>query len=71
MVYDGFHQLVLTDQFNRNCAVSSKHINDLVGVARHIKAVIGGKAGGKDVYKRQKKNGAKFALLRRGAGSRT
>lgn len=47
MVYDGFHQLVLTEQFNRNCAVSSKHINDLVGVARHIKVFIGGKAGGK------------------------
>ena len=45
--YDGFHQLVLTEQFNRNCAVSSKHINDLVGVARHIKVFIGGKAGGK------------------------
>jgi len=53
MVYDGFHQLILTEQFNRNCAVSSKHINDLVGVARHIKSFIRGKAGGKYLDPRQ------------------
>ena len=53
VVYDGFHQLVLTEQFNRNCAVSSKHINDLVGVARHIKVFIGCKAGGKYLDPRQ------------------
>ena len=53
MVYDGFHQFVLAEQFNRNRAVSSKHINDLVGVARHIKAFIGCKAGGKYLDPRQ------------------
>lgn len=47
MVYSGFHQLVLTEQLSGSYAVSSKHINDLVGITRHIKVFIRDKAGGR------------------------